>query len=104
MDGYRVFTWDPERFPDPLRLLSELRAQGFRVITTVDPGVKIDAGYRVHDDGLARDAFCRLPGDALFRGPVWSGDCFFPDFTDARVRTWWGDLHASLLGVGMAGV
>ena len=25
MDGYRVFTWDPERFPDPEGLIAELR-------------------------------------------------------------------------------
>ena len=32
MDGYRVFTWDRERFPDPAGLIAELREQGFRVV------------------------------------------------------------------------
>ena len=27
MDGYRVFTWDSERFPDPAGLIAELRAR-----------------------------------------------------------------------------
>ena len=42
MDGYRLFTWDPQGFSDPQTLLSELRSNGFRVVTIIDPGVKID--------------------------------------------------------------
>jgi alpha-glucosidase len=103
MDGYRIFTWDPERFPDPAGLLAELREQGLRVICILDPGVKVDPGYRVHDEGLARDAFCRLPGGRLFRGPVWPGQCYFPDYTDPEVRAWWGGLYESLLADGVAG-
>ena len=30
-DGYRVFTWNRERFPDPAGLFRELREMGFRV-------------------------------------------------------------------------
>ncbi|HSJ57956.1 MAG TPA: TIM-barrel domain-containing protein, partial [Anaerolineae bacterium] len=52
MDGYRVFTWDRERFPDPPGLIADLRDQGFRVVTIIDPGVMVDPGYHVHDDGL----------------------------------------------------
>lgn len=103
MDGYRIFTWDRERFEDPAGLLAELRRQGLRVICIVDPGVKIDPGYEVYDEGLARDAFCRLPDGRLFHGPVWPGQCHFPDFTDAEVRAWWGGLYESLLDDGVAG-
>jgi len=42
MDGYRVFTWNKERFPEPEKLISELREQGFHVVTIVDTGVKVD--------------------------------------------------------------
>ena len=45
LDGYRVFTWDRDRFPDPPRLVADLREQGFRTISILDPGVKVDAGY-----------------------------------------------------------
>jgi len=103
MDGYRIFTWDRDRFPDPARLLADLSEQGFRIITIVDPGVKVDPGYPVHDEGLARNAFCSLPDGRLFQGPVWPGECYFPDFTDPTVRAWWGDLYRSLLEAGVAG-
>ncbi len=103
MDGYRVFTWEPDRFPDPPHLLADLREQGFSVITILDPGVKVDPGYHVHDEGLACDAFCKLPDGRPFRGPIWPGECYFPDFTDPQVRTWWGDLYRPLLEAGVSG-
>ncbi|MGC9333074.1 MAG: glycoside hydrolase family 31 protein [Anaerolineae bacterium] len=103
MDGYRIFTWDRERFPDPPRLLADLREQGFRTICIIDPGVKTETGYQVHDEGLAQDLFCRLPDGKPVQGPVWPGMCHFPDFTDPKVRAWWGGLYHSLLEDGVAG-
>ncbi len=104
MDGYRVFTWDKERFPNPKKLIADLRAQGFRTITIIDPGVKQDEKYAVYKEGVKRGYFCKKPDGSLFVGPVWPGDAVFPDFTHPDVRRWWGDLHRMLLDVGVAGV
>jgi alpha-glucosidase len=104
MDGYRVFTWNAERFPDPPALLAELRTQGFRVVTIIDPGVKVDDDYVVYRDGRDHDYFCRLPNGEIATGNVWPGLCAFPDFARADVREWWGRLHASLLDAGVAGI
>src|SRR5918997_342391 len=59
MDGYRVFTWDSERFPDPEELISDLHGQGFHVVTIVDPGVKVDEDYPVYVEGRDRDLYCK---------------------------------------------
>ena len=40
MHGYRVFTFDKDRFPDPKALTEKLGRQGVKVVTIVDPGVK----------------------------------------------------------------
>ena len=103
MDGYRVFTWDRERFPDPARMIADLRERGIRIVTIVDPGVKVDPGYAVCADGLAKGVFCKLPDGKPFVGPVWPGDCYFPDFTNAAARDWWGNLYQTLLDIGVAG-
>jgi alpha-glucosidase len=103
MDGFRVFTWDLDRFPDPPRLLADLHRQGFHTIAIIDPGVKVDRGYAVHDEGLAHGFFCKLPNGRPFCGPVWPGDCYFPDFTDPQVRAWWGELYRPLLDAGLDG-
>jgi len=40
MNGYRVFTWNTKRFPNPKELTEKLAKQGVKVVTIVDPGVK----------------------------------------------------------------
>jgi len=104
MDGYRVFTWDRERFPDPAALIDELRADGFRVVTITDPGVKVDEDYRVYVEGRDRGLFCLAPDGTEYRNVVWPGLCAFPDFTSPAAREWWGSLHSVLLDAGVAGV
>jgi alpha-glucosidase len=104
MDGYRVFTWDRDRFPDPAGLIAELGEQGFRVVTIADPGVKVDEGYDVYVEGRDRGYFCLTRDGEEYRNAVWPGLCAFPDFTDPAVREWWGDHHRVLLDEGVAGV
>jgi alpha-glucosidase len=104
MDGYRVFTWDRERFPDPAGLIAELRADGFRVVTITDPGVKIDESYSVYTEGRSNGYFCVTREGEEFWNEVWPGLCAFPDFTNPRAREWWGSLHAGLVDAGVAGV
>ncbi|MCJ2543332.1 glycoside hydrolase family 31 protein [Thermostichus vulcanus] len=106
MRGYRVFTWDPLRFPDPKELITQLHQAGFQVVTIVDPGVKFDpeADYAVFDEGVAQDFFIRRADGHLFHGYVWPGKTLFPDFLRPEVRQWWGDWQKVLTQVGVAGI
>ncbi|MEK0317693.1 glycoside hydrolase family 31 protein [Cohnella sp. 56] len=104
MYGYRVFTFDPERFPDPGGLIAELRALGVRVVPIVDPGVKADPAYRVFRDGVRQGRFCKYLDGQLFYGQVWPERSAFPDFTDEAVRAWWGDEHRYYAELGVEGI
>ena len=104
MDGYRVFTWNEERFPEPERLISELREQGFRVVTIVDPGVKVDENYPIYAEGRERDLFCKTSTGEEYHNVVWPGTCAFPDFSSPETREWWGENHRALLDRGVAGI
>ena len=103
MDGYRCFTWNKKRFPDPVQLVTDLHEQGYKVVTMIDPGIKVDRGYWVYEEGLEHDVFCSYPDGSRFVGPVWPGNCCFPDYTSARVRAWWGELYRGLVDVGVDG-
>jgi alpha-glucosidase len=104
MDEYRVFTWDSQRFPDPKGLIADLRCDGFRVVTIIDPGVKADPDYAVYQQGSERDMFiCRGDGE-VFHGYVWPDDAVFSDYTRAEVRQWWGDLQQHLVEQGVSGI
>ncbi|WP_046731998.1 glycoside hydrolase family 31 protein [Streptomyces humi] len=102
-DDHRVFTVDQERFPKLPTLAEELRRDGIRLVSIVDPAVKSEPGNPVHAGGTAVDAFVRDPAGRPVEGVVWAGESVFPDFTHARVRTWWGGLYEERLAMGFAG-
>jgi alpha-glucosidase len=104
MDGYRVFTWDKTRFPDPAGMISDLAKQGFRVVTIIDPGIKVDPNYFAYQEGLAGDYFVKKPDGKIYTGKVWPGESAFPDFTNAKVRAWWGTLYKGLIADGVSGI
>jgi len=107
MDGYRVFTWHPQRFSSPEKLLADLKAEGFHVVTIVDPGIKIDKDYEVYRDFVTKPGFfCVDPvTSAPFEGPVWPGMTHFPDFTRSDVRQAWGEYQKkALLDKGVDGI
>jgi alpha-glucosidase len=103
MDGFRVFTWNKERFPDPRKLISDLRAEGFRVVLIVDPGVKVDPNYYAYTQGQAGGHFVKTADGKELHASVWPGVCAFPDFTDPSAREWFGSLYKTNLDEGVAG-
>ena len=104
MDGYRVFTWNKEKYPDAPAMLKRLEDQGVKVITIIDPGVKEDPGYEVYDDGLEKQIFAITETGDTYIGQVWPGDTAFPDFANKQAREWWGALNAEHVKSGLAGI
>ncbi len=104
MDGYRVFTWNEDRFPDPKGLISDLAEQGFRVVTIVDPGVKVDENYSVYTEGREKDLYCKTRDGEEYHNAVWPGVCAFPDFTNPETREWWGQNQKVLTDPGVSGI
>lgn len=106
MNGYRIFTWSPKRFPNPQALIHDLKQNGFKVVTISEPGVKYEpeANYHIFDEGLGKDYFIRKANGQLFHGYVWPDKAIFPDFMRPEVREWWGGLQNSLTDIGVAGI
>lgn len=105
MDGYRCFTWNLETFPKPGEMIKSLEEKGFKTVAIIDPGIKVEPGYSIYDEGVAGDHFCRQMDGELYTGKVWPGDCHFPDFTKERTRIWWAGLFKGLIAEdGIAGI
>lgn len=102
-EEHQVFTVDKETYPHVPQLAEELLQGGVRLVSIVDPAVKAEPGNEVYDSGSATDAFVRDAGGRTVHGVVWPGQAVYPDFTDARVRTWWGGLYKERLAQGFAG-
>jgi alpha-glucosidase len=104
MDEYRVFTWNKKQFPDRKKTFSDLKDDGFRAITIVDPGVKYEPGYSIFDEGFEKNLFCKTDGGQTYIGQVWPGRTAFPDFVKESARNWWGRLNAEHVESGLAGI
>jgi alpha-glucosidase len=111
LDGFNPFTWDPERFPNPARLVSDLRADGFHVVPIIDAHPKKQPGWAVYDSGLAGDHFVKNPDGSVFEAPVWPsqaeqnpGPSVFPDFSKPGARDWWGGLFKPYVDMGIGGI
>ena len=105
MEGFRCFTWNKEYFPDPKRMVKELMDDGFKTIVIIDPGIKVDKDYSVFQEGLDNDYFCKRADGPYMKGKVWPGECYFPDFTNPKVRDWWSGLFKELIeDIGVKGV
>ncbi len=104
MDGYRCFTWNKKHFPEPARMIKELADDGFKTVVIIDPGIRVDENYQVFKEGKQNNYFCRRCDDYFMEGHVWPGRCQFPDFTNPKVREWWGGLFRDLVDAGVAGV
>jgi alpha-glucosidase len=103
MDGYRVFTWDKTRFPDPKKLVADLRSDGISTVLIIDPGIKVDPNYAVYAEGKRLGMFVKNPDGSELNRNVWPQASAFPDFTDARAREWFGAQFRSHIDEGVAG-
>jgi alpha-glucosidase len=104
MIGFRVFTVDPDRFPDLGLLTRDAAGTGARLVTIVDPGVKIDSNYEMFREGRDDHHFCTDERGHLVEGVVWPGRSVFPDFTDPGTRAWWAGHYRTLADHGVAGI
>ncbi|XP_015897351.1 uncharacterized protein LOC107430989 isoform X2 [Ziziphus jujuba] len=104
MDGFRCFTFDQERFPDPKSLVKDLHQNGFKAIWMLDPGIKQEDGYFVYDSGSKEDVWIQKADGKPFIGEVWPGPCVFPDYTQAKVRLWWSNLVKDFVSNGVDGI
>ena len=126
MSGYRVFTFNTERFPDPRGFTDKLLRQGVKVITIVDPGIKYqppapgaekqssgsprpelaaqDKSYYVFNQGMEKNYFLKRQNGQLYIPKVWPGESVFVDYTLPDARRWWGDLHRAYTDNGISGI
>merc|ERR1711871_1028556 len=74
-DGKRYFTWNKDLFPTPDRMQNSLAEKGRKMVTIVDPHIKVDSGYSVYQDGNDLQLYIKkADGSATAEGHCWPGD------------------------------
>jgi len=104
MKDYKAFTFDQDRFPDPVGMHKELKEQGFRTVAIVDPGIKVQKGYGTYDRGVTEDVFIKMPDGERYQCEVWPSWSHFPDFTSEKVRDWWKKELQFYKDAGVSGI
>ncbi len=104
MDDYKIYTWDEDRFPDPEAMFDNMAENGIKGVTIIDPGIKRDPEYKLYQEGMENDYFCKYLDGKVFIDKVWPGKCAFPDFTQSKVRDWWAGLQKDYVDLGVKGI
>ncbi|MDH7972882.1 glycoside hydrolase family 31 protein [Sphingomonas sp. AR_OL41] len=104
-DRNRPFTVNTGTFPDLPGLVRRLKAQDMHLVVITDLHIANapHQNYTPYDSGIAADVFMKRPDGTAFVGPVWPGPALFPDFTQQRVRAWWGTQYRDFVAMGVAG-
>lgn len=104
MDHYKVFTWNKETYKDGAKVISDFKDMGIKAVAIIDPGVKVEKGYYVYEEGMENGYFAKTPEGDVYVNEVWPGDAVYPDFGNPHVRRWWGEKQKFLIDMGVAGV
>lgn len=104
MDGFRIFTFNLEKFPNPKAVNRDLHLRGFHSTWMIDPGAKVDPDYFVYKSGTENDVWVKTAKGENFHGDAWPGAAAFPDFTYPKAQKWWAGLYKDFLAQGVDGV
>ncbi|XP_072979350.1 probable glucan 1,3-alpha-glucosidase [Typha angustifolia] len=93
-DGKRYFTWDKVLFPNPEEMQKKLAAKGRKMVTIVDPHIKRDDSYHLHDEATEKGYYVKDATGKDFDGWCWPGSSSYPDMLNPEIREWWAEKFA----------
>jgi alpha-glucosidase len=98
-----VFTWNPDKFPNPKALVARFKSANVRLVANVKPCLLDD--HPAYAKVASRGAFVRnaTTGEPTI-GQFWDGQGAYVDFTHPEGVRWWQEgLDRELLHYGILG-
>lgn len=93
-DGKKYFTWDSVKFPHPEQMQRNLTATGRKLVLIIDPHIKREGGYFLHEDALSNDLYVKTKDGAVYEGWCWPGSSSYLDLLDPRVQDYYKKLYS----------
>ncbi|XP_061756155.1 neutral alpha-glucosidase AB isoform X4 [Nerophis ophidion] len=93
-DGKRYFTWDPNKFATPKEMLQSLMDKKRKMVTIVDPHIKVDSNYKIHNGLKSQGFYTKNKDGGDYEGWCWPGSAGYPDFSREDMRAWWASMFA----------
>lgn len=88
-DGKRYFTWDKNKFPTPERMQQSLAAKKRRMVTIIDPHIKIDSNFELSSQAQKQDLLVKDKNGKDYTGWCWPGNSNWIDYTNPLAREYW---------------
>uniref|UniRef100_A0A8C4WV05 Neutral alpha-glucosidase AB n=1 Tax=Eptatretus burgeri TaxID=7764 RepID=A0A8C4WV05_EPTBU len=93
-DGKRYFTWDSNKFPNPADMQNHIAGKRRKMVTIVDPHLKVDSSYSVYNEAYSRGYLVKNKGGGDYEGWCWPGSAAYLDFLNPEVRDWYASKFA----------
>lgn len=93
-NGKKYFTWDPVKFPHPDVMIQNLTATGRKLVIIIDPHIKRESGYFVHEDSLSNDYYVKNKDGTVYEGWCWPGSSSYLDFYKPETVEYYKDLYS----------
>ncbi|GAA0980042.1 alpha-xylosidase [Nocardiopsis tropica] len=93
------FVWDPEVFPDPVGMLSRLKAKGLRTSVWINPYIAQRSA--LFEEGSRLGHLVRRPDGTVWQWDMWQAGMALVDFTSPAAREWYAGKLKPLLDMGV---
>ncbi|KAJ6240889.1 hypothetical protein M0813_23988 [Anaeramoeba flamelloides] len=90
----KYFTWDKYSFPNPIKMLQYFKNNGRKIVTIVDPHLKIDQNWPVYQQAKEFDLLIKNNKFEDYEEICWPGMSVWPDFLNPATQKWWGNLFS----------
>ncbi|KAL1518283.1 hypothetical protein ABEB36_001927 [Hypothenemus hampei] len=92
-EGKKYFTWDQKKFPTPENMIQNLTSTGRKLVVIIDPHIKRESGYFLHEDALKYDLYVKNKDGTVYEGWCWPGASSYLDFYNPATRDYYKKLY-----------
>lgn len=93
-DSKKYFTWDPMKFSEPLEMVNNLTSKGRKLVTIIDPHIKRDTNYFLHNDAISGDYYVKNKDGDIYEGWCWPGSSSYLDFMNPRTIEYYASRYS----------
>jgi len=93
-DNKKYFTWDSHKFSKPLDMQANLTAVGRKLVVIVDPHIKRDGSYFLHNDAEANGYYVKNKDGNDYEGWCWPGSSSYLDLVNPAVRDYFSSRYS----------
>lgn len=75
-------------------MMNNLTSTGRTLVAIIDPHIKRESGYFLHEDALANDYYVKTKDGNVYEGWCWPGSSSYLDFYNPKVLEYYKSLYS----------